>query len=97
MLSEHGCRSGSFEPICHWRASLPAVLTWPLLVLLQSENPSSNNPVVFDDGVTYMYIQHNNLYLMAVSRQNANAASLLLFLHRIVDVSDTLLPTCPCP
>ncbi|GAQ82897.1 adaptor complexes medium subunit family domain containing protein [Klebsormidium nitens] len=52
----------------------------------QSENPSSNNPVVFDDGVTYMYIQHNNLYLMAVSRQNANAASLLLFLHRIVDV-----------
>lgn len=33
-----------------------------------------------------MFIQHNNVYLMTASRQNCNAASLLLFLHRVVDV-----------
>uniref|UniRef100_A0A2N9GUZ0 MHD domain-containing protein n=1 Tax=Fagus sylvatica TaxID=28930 RepID=A0A2N9GUZ0_FAGSY len=46
----------------------------------------SQDPVVYDNGVTYMFIQHNNVYLMSASRQNCNAASLLLFLHRIVDV-----------
>ncbi|KAK9069610.1 hypothetical protein SSX86_011514 [Deinandra increscens subsp. villosa] len=49
-------------------------------------DPGSQDPVVFDNGVTYMFIQHNNLYLMTASRQNCNAASLILFLHRLVDV-----------
>nr|GME07866.1 AP-1 complex subunit mu-2-like [Ipomoea batatas] len=34
----------------------------------------------------YVFIQHKNIYLLTASRQNCNAASLLLFLHRIVDV-----------
>lgn len=55
-------------------------------VLFQGE-PDSQDPVVYDNGVTYMSIQHNNVYLMTASRQNCNAASLLLFLHRVVDVS----------
>ncbi|GAA0175140.1 membrane traffic protein [Lithospermum erythrorhizon] len=46
----------------------------------------SSGPVCYDNGVTYMFIQHNNVYLMTASRQNCNAASLLLFLHRIVNV-----------
>eukprot|EP00245_Coleochaete_scutata_P008834 TRINITY_DN2786_c0_g1_i1.p1 TRINITY_DN2786_c0_g1~~TRINITY_DN2786_c0_g1_i1.p1 ORF type:complete len:429 (-),score=104.82 TRINITY_DN2786_c0_g1_i1:359-1645(-) len=55
--------------------------------LMEGENdPSSHNPVIYDDGVTYLFIQHNNIYLMTASRQNCNAASLLLFLHRVVDV-----------
>jgi len=46
----------------------------------------SQDPVVYDNGVSYMYIQHSNVYLMTASRQNCNAASLLSFLHRVVDV-----------
>lgn len=34
-----------------------------------------------------MFVQHSNVYLMTASRQNCNAASLLSFLHRVVDVS----------
>ncbi|GBG85633.1 hypothetical protein CBR_g40361 [Chara braunii] len=49
-------------------------------------DPSSHAPVIFDDGVTYLFIQHNNLYLMTATRQNCNATSMLLFLHRVVDV-----------
>jgi AP-1 complex subunit mu len=41
---------------------------------------------LLESGVTYLFIQHNNVYVMTASRQNCNAASLLLFLHRIVDV-----------
>ncbi|KAJ8440319.1 hypothetical protein Cgig2_012755 [Carnegiea gigantea] len=46
----------------------------------------SQGPVVHDRGVTYMFVQHNNLYLMTASRQNCNAASHLLFLHRVIQV-----------
>ena len=43
--------------------------------------------IVYMNGVTYMFIQHSNVYLMSASRQNCNVASHLLFRHRIVDVS----------
>ncbi|KAG5087649.1 hypothetical protein JHK86_000261 [Glycine max] len=49
-------------------------------------DPQAQDPVVHDNGVTYMFIQHSNVYLMIATRQNCNAASLLFFLHRIVDV-----------
>ncbi|XVF43951.1 hypothetical protein PTKIN_Ptkin02bG0081800 [Pterospermum kingtungense] len=55
--------------------------------LIEKEgDPQSQDPVVYDNGVTYMFIQHSNVYLMTATRQNCNAASLLLFLHRVVDV-----------
>ncbi|PWA95586.1 AP complex, mu/sigma subunit [Artemisia annua] len=54
---------------------------------IQTQGDSdTQDPVVYHNGVTYMFIQHNNVYLMIATRQNCNAASLLLFLHRLVDV-----------
>jgi len=44
------------------------------------------SPVLHDEGVTYVYLQHSNVYLLAVTRENVNAASVLVFLHRLVDV-----------
>jgi hypothetical protein len=43
-------------------------------------------PVIHDEGITYSYVMHNSLYLLAVSRTNVNAVSVLYFLHRLVDV-----------
>ncbi|KAL2903343.1 AP-1 complex subunit mu-2 [Bienertia sinuspersici] len=55
--------------------------------LIEKEgDPQSQDPVVNDNGITYMFIQHNNVYLLIAARQNCNAASMLLFLHRVVDV-----------
>jgi hypothetical protein len=34
----------------------------------------------------YLYIRHNNLYLVALTKRNTNAAEILLFLHKIVEV-----------
>ncbi|CAO2819033.1 unnamed protein product [Amaranthus hypochondriacus] len=55
-------------------------------LIRKQEDSMSQGPVIHEKGVTYMFVQHNNLYLMAASRQNCNAASLLLFLHRLVQV-----------
>ncbi|CAN1161863.1 AP-1 complex subunit mu-2 [Linum perenne] len=53
--------------------------------LIEKEgDPQSQDPVVYDNGVSYMFIEHSNVYLMTASRQNYNAASLLSFLHRVV-------------
>ncbi|XP_074570488.1 uncharacterized protein LOC141827126 [Curcuma longa] len=49
-------------------------------------DPESHSPVAFDGGISYMFIQHNNVFLMTAARQNCNAASILLFLHRVIDV-----------
>jgi len=43
-------------------------------------------PCVVEDGTSFMYIKHSNLYLMAASRQNVNAAAILLFLYKLVAV-----------
>lgn len=50
-------------------------------------DPESADPIVHDNGVSYMFIQHNNVFFMAASRQNCNAASIIFFLHRVIDVS----------
>ena len=52
----------------------------------EKEDVISRGPVIYEKGVTYMFVQHNNLYLLTASRQNCNAASLLLFLHRVIKV-----------
>lgn len=43
--------------------------------------------MIIDNGVSYMYIPHNNVYLMTASRHNCNVGSLFVFLHRLVSVS----------
>ncbi|CAN4100506.1 unnamed protein product [Withania somnifera] len=55
--------------------------------LLEKEGDlESHGPVCYENGVNYMFVQHKNIYLLAASRQNSNAASLLVFLHRVVHV-----------
>jgi len=54
--------------------------------LHETEAESELRPVLFDDGVTYTYVQHNNLYVMACATTNVNAAAILLFLHRLCGV-----------
>lgn len=40
-----------------------------------------------DEGVTYLYIKHNNLILLAVTDVNASPAMILLYLYQVVEVS----------
>merc|ERR1712025_996797 len=43
-------------------------------------------PVFVDNGVTFVYVKYNNLYLLAVTKRNSNAAVIVLFLYRLVHV-----------
>jgi AP-1 complex subunit mu len=54
--------------------------------LNESEDSGKLSPVLHDEGVTYIYLQHSNVYLLAVTRQNVNATAVMVFLHRLIDV-----------
>jgi hypothetical protein len=56
-----------------------------VFVIQADPESQSQSPVVHDDGVAYMFIQHNNVFLLTAARHNCNAASILLFLHQIVE------------
>jgi Clathrin adaptor complex small chain len=51
------------------------------------EEAGQLSPIIYDDeGVTYLYIQYSNLYLLAVTRNNTNATAILAFLHSLLEV-----------
>ena len=43
-------------------------------------------PVILDEGVSYIYVQYSNLYLLAVAKNNINAGAILLFLHKLKEI-----------
>lgn len=54
--------------------------------LNELEETSSLTPIINDDGVSYIYLQISNLYVLAVARTNVNATAVVVFLHRLVEV-----------
>merc|ERR1719197_1694434 len=43
-------------------------------------------PVFCEDGISFAWIQYNNLYLMAVTQRNSNATLIVAFLYRLAEV-----------
>ncbi len=43
-------------------------------------------PVFTEDGVNYVYVQHNNVYLVALTRKNSNVVMILVFLEKLIEV-----------
>jgi hypothetical protein len=53
--------------------------------VLEAEE-GDERPVWLEHGTTYVYVKYNNLYIMAVTQRNSNAAMILLFLYKLVEV-----------
>lgn len=44
------------------------------------------SPIVVHNKVTFVYIKHNNVYIVATTIKNANVALIFSFLHKLVEV-----------
>lgn len=55
-------------------------------LLMEKEEESGVSPIIRHNDVAYMYIKHSNLYVVAISKKNANAALVFSLLHKIVQV-----------
>lgn len=53
---------------------------------INEDDEGQLTPIITDDGYTFLYVKHNNLYLMAMTKRNANAMVIMNFLYRIVEV-----------
>ncbi|KAF3933067.1 Stonin-2 [Dactylellina cionopaga] len=72
----------------NYRGDIPmsAVEKFPVLLLEAEEESSAVPPCFSHEGINYLYIKHNNLYLLALTKRNSNATEILLFLHKVVAV-----------
>eukprot|EP01116_Phalansterium_solitarium_P022346 TRINITY_DN733_c0_g1_i1.p1 TRINITY_DN733_c0_g1~~TRINITY_DN733_c0_g1_i1.p1 ORF type:complete len:432 (-),score=175.71 TRINITY_DN733_c0_g1_i1:185-1480(-) len=70
----------------NYRSDLPPNVVQRFFAKVSEEEDQTATPVVEDDDVSYVYIKHNDIYLMIVTDGNADAAQLLVYLHRIVEV-----------
>lgn len=69
-----------------YRGDLPPTVHERFAKLLTDEEDTALKPIILDDGTTFLYISHNNLILMAVTKKNANAMVILTFLYKLVEV-----------
>lgn len=63
-----------------------SVINHFLPMLLSLEEEGTTSPILVHEKVTFVYIKHNNLYLVATTIKNANVALIFQFLHRLVEV-----------
>ncbi|TPX47618.1 hypothetical protein SeMB42_g00407 [Synchytrium endobioticum] len=73
----------------NYRGDIPmsAIEKFMPLLLESEEDEQTPTPVIStDDGVNFLYIRHNNLYLVAITKKNSNAATILIFLHKLCEV-----------
>jgi len=54
--------------------------------LIDVEEEANLKPVFEEDGINYIYVQHNNLYLLSVTRRNADATMILLYLYNLIKI-----------
>ena len=53
---------------------------------VQETDPTELKPVFTDAGVNYVYLQHNNIYVLALTKVNSNVTAIFVFLERLVEI-----------
>jgi AP-1 complex subunit mu len=53
---------------------------------MQESGDEIIKPVFAEDGVSYVYVKHNNLYLVALTRKNSNVMVILVFLEKLIEI-----------
>lgn len=70
----------------NYRGDLPMTIVERFTKHITDDEENALTPVVFDEGNTFLYIRHNGLIFMAVTKSNTNALVVLNFLYRMVGV-----------
>jgi AP-1 complex subunit mu len=70
----------------NYRGDIPMTAAERFARILTEEEDSRLKPVIYEDGLSFMYITHSNLILMAMSKQNTNPLVILSFLSSLVEV-----------
>eukprot|EP00736_Rhodelphis_marinus_P006219 Rmarinus@m.17448 len=69
----------------NYRGDIPMSCAERFAQKLQDQEDNEVSPFIYDNGVTFAYIKYSNLYLMGVTRGNANSALMIQFLYRVAE------------
>lgn len=51
---------------------------------IQEREEMDQKPIFTVEGVTFVYVQYNNLILMSATKRNSNVALMLVYLYKLV-------------
>jgi len=63
----------------NYRGDVPMSASEKFTKHLMEDEESALTPIITDDGVTFVYIKHNNLYLMALTKKKCKLYGYLKF------------------
>ena len=63
-------------------------------LVMEREEEGNISPIIQHGAVTFSFIKYNNLYLVSVTKKNANVAMVFQFLHKVVQVWCCLVCQC---
>jgi len=70
----------------NYRGDVPMTVAERFANYIAETEEEDLRPVYHDNGVTFVYVKYNNLYLMGCTKRNCNATVIVLFLYRLVHV-----------
>jgi len=70
----------------NYRGDVPMSVSERFSQYIQETEEMDMRPVFTEEGYTFVYIKHNNLYLMTVTKRNSNVALMFMYLYRLVQV-----------
>ncbi|CAJ1335103.1 unnamed protein product [Effrenium voratum] len=70
----------------NYRGEVPMNITERFQQHVIDAEDAAIKPVFCEDGISFAWIQYNNLYLLAVTQRNSNATLIVAFLYRLAEV-----------
>jgi len=70
----------------NYRGDVPMSITERFSLYIQEQDEMEQRPIFTEDGYTFAFIKHNNLFVMCVTKRNSNIALVLTSLHRLINV-----------
>merc|ERR1712113_576564 len=70
----------------NYRGDVPMNITERFQHHVIDADDADVKPVFCEDGISFAWIQYNNLYLLAVTQRNSNATLIVSFLYKLAEV-----------
>jgi AP-1 complex subunit mu len=70
----------------NYRGDVPMSVASRFISKVLEEDEANVKPIIEEEGVSYIFVKFNNLYLLATTERNGNASMILLYLYKMIEV-----------
>jgi AP-1 complex subunit mu len=70
----------------NYRSDVPQAVVARFIDKLLEEDEVALAPIIEEEGITYLFVKHHNIYVLAITDRNADAAMVLVTLYKVIGV-----------